>query len=723
MSTPTAAKSATVRPLQGTEVTISSGYQSDPVTALLEAVRQVFPERPELSRLDGVDGYLRLWQNLVTASGLDEKGIARKLAPAMGLEFAQGLEDAESAALSLVPSQFCRTHKVLPLRLDQLTLVVATSNPFDESTNDQLRFMVNRPVQWVLAAPDAIEIAATVAYGREALRQAGASVSEMGIPSARGNESSIVTLGRAMLASAIEQRASDLHIQPFVGSASVRVRVDGKLRRVVMLQDAVAVTLIRHFKTKCGMDSTNSMIPQDGRMSLVLQDREFDMRVSVLPASQGERLVIRFLEQGRVRRLSGAGFSLAALQTLRRVIRRPSGMVILTGPTGCGKTSTLYGMLSELNSHSVNIITVENPVEYRIPGVSQVDVNERQGRSFAQALRSILRQDPDIVLVGEIRDAETAEIAVQASLTGHLVLSTLHTNDALTAIPRLLGLGIEPTVLADALAAVAAQRLCRTLCTECRAPVTEPYSPEELAFLQTTHNPPRYRRIGCKTCDYTGFFGRLPIVDIVEMSPALRDAVAAGESRLTTLDALREGGLKSLAASGSLRIISGDTTVHEVMEAVGPSFWPELARHYGTTFDSDPQDAIPEPMALSPAVLLMSADAGLAESLNNLLAPLGYRLLSVATREAAHATLVQDEEVVFVIGDIEDHLSLEQAQSWFLKNRAQIAWARLPSAVLVPQSLAAEHAALRDSGVMAAMFNKPVHYSELVQHIRRSRAL
>jgi type IV pilus assembly protein PilB len=709
--------------MQGTDVTLTSGYLSDPVTALLDAVRLTFPERPELSRLDGLDGYLRLWQNLVTASGLDEKGLARKLAPALGLEFAQGLDDAESAALALVPAQFCRTHKVLPLRLNQITLVVATSNPFDESVNDQLRFMVNRPVQWVLAAPDAIEIAATVAYGREALREAGASVSEMGIPSARSNESSIVTLGRAMLASAIEQRASDLHIQPFVGSASVRIRVDGKLRRVVMLQDAVAVTLIRHFKTRCGMDSTNSMIPQDGRMSLVLQDREFDMRVSVLPASQGERLVIRFLEQGRVRRLSGAGFSLAALQTLRRVIRRPSGMVILTGPTGCGKTSTLYGMLSELNSHSVNIITVENPVEYRIPGVSQVDVNERQGRSFAQALRSILRQDPDIVLVGEIRDAETAEIAVQASLTGHLVLSTLHTNDALTAIPRLLGLGIEPTVLADALAAVAAQRLCRTLCTECRAPVIEPYSPEELAFLQTTHNPPRYRRMGCKACDYTGFFGRLPIVDIVEMSPALRDAVAAGESRLSTLDALREGGLKSLAASGSLRIISGDTTVREVMEAVGPSFWPELARHYGTTFDSDPQDAIPEPMALSPAVLLMSADAGLAESLNNLLAPLGYRLLTVATREAAHATLVQDEEVVFVIGDIEDHLSLEQAQSWFLENRAQIAWARLPSAVLVPQKLATEHVALRDSGVMAAMFNKPVDYNELVHHIRRSRAL
>jgi type IV pilus assembly protein PilB len=675
-----------------------------------------------LGRLEAVDGYARLWQNLVTASGLDEKSLAHKLAPAVGLEPAQGLEDAQSAALALVPAQFCRTYKVLPLRLEKHSLVVATGNPFDESVGEQLRFMVNRPVQWVLATPDAIEIAATIAYGREATRQASASVNELGLPSASENTNSIVTLGRGLLTSAIDQRASDLHIQPFVDSASVRIRVDGVLRRVMMLPDAVAVTLIRHFKAKCGMDSTNNLIPQDGRMTLVVQDREFDMRVSVLPASHGERLVIRFLEQGRVRRLSGAGFSLAALQTLRRAIRRPSGMVILTGPTGCGKTSTLYGMLSELNSHSVNIITVENPVEYRIPGISQVEVNEKAGRGFATALRSILRQDPDIVLIGEIRDAETAEIAVQASLTGHLVLSTLHTNDAMTAIPRLLGLGIEPTVLADSLAAVAAQRLCRVLCTQCRAPVSQPLAPEELTFLQTTHNPPRYRKVGCKACDYTGFFGRLPIVDIVEMTPALRDAIAAGHTRLSDLDALREGGLKSLAASGSLRVISGDTTVREVMDAVGPTFWPELARHYGTTFQNDPQETFPEPMALSPAVLLMSADKNLTDALNQQLVPHGYRLLQASTREEAQALLVQDEEIVFIVGDIDDPVTLQQAQAWFLENRTRIAWARLPSAILLPESLAHEQSALRDSGVMATMFAKPLDYTELVSHVRRSRA-
>jgi hypothetical protein len=311
---------------------------------------------------------------------------------------------------------------------------------------------------------------------------------------------------------------------------------------------------------------------------------------------------------------------------------------------------------------------------------------------------------------------------VQAALTGHLVLSTLHTNDAMTAIPRLMGLGIEATVLADALACVSAQRLCRTLCTACRAPVTEPYAPEELAFLQTTHNPPRYRRVGCKACEYTGYFGRLPIVDIVEMTPALRDAVAAGESRLARLEALREGGLKSLAASGSLRIMSGDTTVREVMDAVGPGFWPELARHYGTTFQNDPQDAFPEPIVLSPGVLLMSGNAALALTMTEWLTPHGYRVLHAPTREEAQALLVQDEEIVFIVGDIDDHLTLAQAQAWFLANRAQIAWARLPAAVLVPPALADAQDALRNSGVMAAMFNKPVSGTELVDHIRRSRA-
>ncbi|MFM7783865.1 MAG: GspE/PulE family protein, partial [Gammaproteobacteria bacterium] len=480
--------------------------------------------------------------------------------------------------------------------------MAATANPLDDNTTERLRFLASRQVQWLLAPPQAIDDAVLVAYSREAARLAAAEQA--------GNDKSldqnaIVKLGRSLLASAIEQRASDLHIQPYLGSFVARIRVDGVLRRLVMLPDAVATSLIRHLKARSGMDATNMLIPQDGRMSLVDVGHDFDLRVSTLPVSRGERLVIRFLDQRRVHQLNKAGFSLASLQILRRGINRPSGLVIMTGPTGCGKTSTLYGMLAELNRGSVNIITVENPVEYRIAGISQVDVNEKAGRTFMAALRSILRQDPDIVLIGEIRDQETAEIACQAALTGHLVLSTLHTNDALTAIPRLLNLGVQPSILADSLALVVAQRLCRSLCTACKVPVTEPLTAEERLFVEVTLNRPGHRPVGCKACNYTGYFGRLPIVDIVEVSAGLREAMARGESRLPELGALRAGGLKSLAASGSLRVISGDTTVTEVLDAVGPAFWPELAQHYGSEYRGEALEENAQHVAPGQAVLLI----------------------------------------------------------------------------------------------------------------------
>jgi type IV pilus assembly protein PilB len=625
--------------------------------------------------------------------------------------------------LEQLPMGFCQTHRVLPLRLEGDTLFIATSDPLDESLSERVRFLANRPIRWVLAAPDHIEIATIVAMGKVAAIQAAGDGLIPGDGGGDGtSDNAIVTLGRAMLVSAIKQRASDLHIQPFLGAASVRIRVDGALRRVTMLPDAVAVTLIRHFKALSGMDSTNRLIPQDGRMSMVTSGREFDMRVSALPAGNGERLVIRFLEQGTVHRLSGAGFSLAALQTLRRAINRPSGLILLTGPTGCGKTSTLYAMLSELNNSAVNIITVENPVEYRVPGLSQVEVNDRAGRSFATAMRSILRQDPDIILIGEIRDSETAETAIQAALTGHLVLSTLHTNDALTAIPRLLGLGLQPTMLADSLITIAAQRLCRRLCPECSIPVTDPLTVEERLFVETTRNRPGRRPVGCGKCGYTGYHRRLPIVDIVEVTTALRYGIASGEMRLPELEKLREGGLKSLAASGALRVISGETTVREVMDSVGPTFWPELARHFGTQIDMKEDLLYPDHTTSDPAVLLMSTDTAFAKALEPRLGEQGYRLMTVPSRELARESLLADERIVFIIGDVPDDVTVEEAAQCFQENRKYIAWARLPSVVLVPPAVASQRDYLRNSGVLGGLMAKPCDFDQLIVDIRRSQA-
>lgn len=696
-------------------------YVQSPVESLKQGVMQAFPGRTDIASLQFDGSYAQAWSTYSRMLGIDEGELARALAPLFQLQLALKLDGVQSAALALVPYAFCQSQTILPLLLDNKVLVVATANPFDTNVSERLAFLANRSIRWLLAPPEALADAIVAAFSKEAAvdEQAGHLSAGGGLRSV--NENAVVELARGLLVKAIGQRASDLHIQPYLGASVVRLRIDGELRRIALLPDAVGVTLVRHFKARCGMDPTNTMIPQDGRMAMVCEGRDYDMRVSVLPTARGERLVMRFLDQTKVHNLSGAGFSLAALQAMRRTIARPSGLVIMTGPTGSGKTSTLYAMLAELNKSTVNIITVENPVEYRIAGISQVDVNDKAGRSFSAALRSILRQDPDIVLIGEIRDHETAEIAVQAAMTGHLVLSTLHTNDALSAIPRLLGLGVQPPMLADSLSGIAAQRLCRLVCTHCRIPAAAPYTPEEKLFQQVTHNLPANRAVGCKYCDYTGFRGRLPIVDIVEVSPRLRDVIAQGESRLAALEEVREGGLKSLAASGALRIISGDTTVNEVAGTVGPNFWMELSKHFGVLCPTD-IDLQTHNIAPNAGILLMSPDPALAALIKPILEAESLRLVVALTREEAHEQLKKDEQIAFIIGDLPDAISAKDAAEFLQKNREQITWARLPAAVLLPVSIADQEDYLRTSGVLGEFLSKPVEPQRLLEVIRSSQA-
>jgi type II secretory ATPase GspE/PulE/Tfp pilus assembly ATPase PilB-like protein len=685
------------------------------------AVVQAYPSSNQLPSLV-LDGTLvQAWQSVARLLGIDTGELARKLAPLYGVSPAGDLYGVQPEILGLVPYNFCQTNTVLPLRIEEGALVVASADPLNRDVAERLGFLANRRLQMVLAAPDKIEDVIVIAFSREAARSASEE-GQRGTNAAVVDENAVTKLGRALFLDAIAQRASDLHIQPFLGAAAVRIRVDGILRRLTMLPEAVAVTLIRHIKARSGMESTNMLIPQDGRMSLVAEGQEFDLRVSTLPASGGERLVVRFLDQSRVHRLSGAGFSLAALHTLRRAMARPSGLVVITGPTGSGKTSTLYAMLAEINRSTINIITVENPVEYRIAGISQVEVNEKAGRSFSASLRSILRQDPDVILIGEIRDKETAEIATAAALTGHLVLATLHTNDALTAIPRLLNLGLDPSILADSLAVVAAQRLCRVLCPHCKTPTTDPLTPQEKLFGDMTRNRPGHRAVGCKACDFTGYRGRLPVVDIVEVSKPLREAIAQGETRLSVLEGLREGGLKSLAASGAQRVISGDTTVAEVMETVGPSFWADIAAHYGAAFTDNPELDTVSQIVGGQGVLLMSQDPALAAQLAPAMELEGLRLVVAKTAEEARECLRLDEDIAFIIGDVDDRFTLQQATQHLANNRLHIAWARLPAVVLVAAPLMYQRDELLGSGVLGELMPKPVDLAALKLLIRRSQA-
>jgi len=694
-----------------------------PIEMLSQAIGEAFPERTGKIG-ENFDGALdQAWQTFARMLGVTPLELARAVAPFYGVSPAGPLDKCTKEALALLTAGYCQQNTILPLRIEENVVVIATANPFDENVSERTRFLANRQICWVLAPPAEIGDATVFAYGQEAARllESGDAISKAAQEEIDDN--AIVKLGRALLKNAVEQRASDLHIQPYMGAFVARIRVDGVLRRLTMLPDAAAASLLRYLKTRSGMDASNSLIPQDGRMAMVVDDRSIDMRVSSLPASRGERLVVRFLDQSKVHSLSQARFSHASLQVMRRGIARPSGMVLMTGPTGSGKTSTLYGMLAELNRSSVNIITVENPVEYRIPGISQVEVNDKAGRSFMAALRSILRQDPDVVLIGEIRDRETAEIACQAALTGHLVLSTLHTNDALTAIPRLLNLGVQSTMLADSLAMVIAQRLCRTLCPHCKTPVTEPLAPDERTFVEVTHNFPGHRAVGCKACDYTGFLGRLPIVDIVEMSQGLRDAVALGESRLSELDKRREGGLRSLAASGSLRVISGETTVGELMEAIGPGFWPELAEHYGAVCFADTMEiTTPKHVRAGQGVLVIAPQSGLVEALGPALEQEGLFLSVAKDAESAQTVLQRDEDIAFIIGDIPENATLPETVERLRRNRLHISWARLPAAILLPASFTGQEAQIRESGVMGALLIKPVDMTSIIDHIRHARA-
>lgn len=699
---------------------MTESTQSQAIFALRKAIVKAYPLHTDLGDVPLEGSYASVWQSFARAIGINASDLAVDLAPCFGLDVAPALTQAMPEALAVLPVAFCQANLLLPIKLEEGVLWVATADPQDRTMMERARFLAGRPLKWVLAAPQAIEDAQVIIFSKEAERlSVEASLIDRD-PSY--DENAIVKLAHALMQTAIGQRASDLHIQPFMGAYAVRIRVDGSLRRLNMLPDIVAVTLIRHMKSICGMDPTNNLMPQDGRMALIVEGRDFDMRVSTLPASKGERLVVRFLDQGRVHRLGGGGFSLAALQSLRRIVGRPSGLVLMTGPTGCGKTSTLYALLAELNRNSSNIITVEDPVEYRIPGVSQVEVNNKAGRSFAAVLRSILRQDPDILLVGEIRDGETAEIAVQAALTGHLVLSTLHTNDAITAIPRLLNLGVMPSILADGLIGVIAQRLCRALCPACRAPVVEPLSPEERMFSELTRNRPAYRPVGCAACDDTGYRGRIPIVDIIEMNKGLRDAIANGESRLTVLDGLRTSGLKSLAASGSLRVISGETTVSEVIATVGPSFWYEVAQHYGTYFEGVTEELAPPLVGERMGVLLMSEDAALGDRLKGPLENLGFRLALARTAADAEAALRADENLCFIIGDVPESEGFIEATERLRNNRKHISWARLPAAVLLPSALSGQIEQVKLSGVMGELMTKPVDLDRLLLAIRRAQA-
>ena len=552
---------------------------------------------PLLERLVGADRLTELrvapggslWDALVRAELLTDDEVLQVAARHFRAPIAD-LSRISPRAVQLVGERWARRFAVLPLAATETSVDVATANPYDLDCERTLAFATGRAIHFAVASPlriagllDEVYRADRPSDHSDAARSAvdvqhlgaDAEVAPAG-PLSADDADTVVRLLDHLLADGVCAGASDIHVEPEEAGIVVRYRVDGVLRDVRVLPRGVGPALVSRVKIVSGLDIADRLRPQDGRARVAVNGTPVDLRVSTLPASRGEKVVIRVLDaRATILSLDAMGFGPAELLRIQRVLEAREGLILVTGPTGSGKTTTLYAALRAVQHRGVNIVTVEDPVEYRVPGIVQVQVRDRAGLTFAAALRSIMRQDPDVILVGEIRDRETAEIAIQASLTGHLVLSTLHTNDAASAVTRLVDIGVAPQKIATAIRGVLAQRLVRRLCIACRE--MRPARRDDVRRgIPAGASVGRAR--GCVTCAGTGYRGRLAVVEVLGSTPEIERRIAAGETADRIADAARASGMTSLWESGLAHVLAGHTSLDELLRVAElPSLPPASA--------------------------------------------------------------------------------------------------------------------------------------------------
>ena len=526
-----------------------------------------------------VDEPLSLWETLVQRKVLTDEQILSAVARRFHLAIAD-LSQVDSAVRQEVPESLVRKFNILPVRITDSFLEVATANPFDMDAEKMLAFATGREVRMLICSPHRIREKLDELYQKEDVvsKLLEGMTDEVSVTAITDEDEDflsadeaaqrpIIRLVDTMLADGVASRASDIHVEPVEGGVVVRYRIDGVLRQVMKIPRAAGIPLISRIKIMGGMDIADRLRPQDGRARVAVNGNPVDLRISTLPASLGEKVVIRILNtRATVLALDSLGFDREEQDTIENLLRSKEGIVLVTGPTGSGKTTTLYASLRVVQNEGVNIVTVEDPVEYRLgSNIVQVQVNEKAGLTFASALRSILRQDPDVVLVGEVRDQETAQIATQAALTGHLVLSTLHTNDAPASVTRLINIGIEPFLVGASLNAVLAQRLVRRICKHCKEerPVNE-----ELAELFKTHKiqaqTMRYGK-GCDRCRKTGYAGRSGLYELLVLDDFLRDQIARSPNVTEFRRLCHSRGMVNLREDGFKKVVAGITTLEEVL--------------------------------------------------------------------------------------------------------------------------------------------------------------
>lgn len=523
-----------------------------------------------------------LWQTAVRRGFASDDDILAALSARFRMPVAD-LSQVAPEARNAVPESLARRYRIVPLRVSDSIIDIATADPHDLDCEHTIGFATGRTVRMHLAPPGRILDRLDELYRPErAVEKLLQNLGEYDVQTAapeeekdldvntvasQASERPIIKLVDHIIAEGIQQRASDIHLESQEGGIVVTYRIDGVLRQAMVLPRAVGIPLVSRIKIMSSLDIADRLRPQDGRARVTVNGARVDLRVSTLPASTGEKVVIRILDsRATVLSLDGLGLPARELERIKGLINLREGIILVTGPTGSGKTTTLYSALRSIQERGVNIVTVEDPVEYKLTGIVQVQVNEKAGLTFAAALRSILRQDPDVVLVGEIRDRETATIATQASLTGHLVLSTLHTIDAASAVARLVDIGIEPFKIAAALKGVIAQRLLRRLCQHCKAPISEPV-PCRLArwFPEGSQI---YRAVGCSECGGTGYRGRLAVQEILVSDAEVERRIASGESTDRIADAARAGGMRTMWESGVDHVLAGTTDIEEMLRVL-----------------------------------------------------------------------------------------------------------------------------------------------------------
>jgi type II secretory ATPase GspE/PulE/Tfp pilus assembly ATPase PilB-like protein/CheY-like chemotaxis protein len=544
---------------------------------LVPSIETLLSEQAVKSLREEQGAAASLWETLVQRKLATDEQILGAIASRFRLPLAN-LSKVDPKLGASVPEQLARRFNVVPVSQTDSYLEVATANPFDIDAEKMLAFATGREVRMLLGSPTKIRDKLDELY-----RETETAVSrllegisgdfeveqlkeeeENAISEEQASQRPILRLVDTMIADGITNRASDIHIEPVEGGVVVRYRIDGVLRQAMKIPKSAGVPLISRIKIMSKLDIADRLRPQDGRARVSVNGEAIDLRISTLPASHGEKVVIRVLNQkATTLALDSLGLADDEQKAIRSLLHHKEGIILVTGPTGSGKTTTLYSALRAVQGTGVNIVTVEDPVEYRLgENIVQVQVNEKAGLTFASALRSILRQDPDVVLVGEIRDKETAQIALQASLTGHLVLSTLHTNDAPNTITRLVDIGMESYKIAPALRGVIAQRLMRRLCKNCRQVLSEPVSDRFTRFV-----PPGvtlYQGVGCSECSMTGYRGRFSIVEVLTMNPDLERRIADGASAEKIAEAARAAGMRSLWGSGLRHVLAGDSTFEEL---------------------------------------------------------------------------------------------------------------------------------------------------------------